>query len=58
MSVHKISYEQLFMTYSGWSWAKEHMIIGDVPDSRGTLTVDLPMRIFMNILIKVKGLKL
>lgn len=55
MSVHKISSEQLFMTYSGWSWAKEQIITGDVPDSRGT--VDLPMRIFMNALIKAKGHK-
>lgn len=56
LSVHKISYEQLFMSYSGWSRAKEQMIIGDVLDSRGTLTVDLPMRIFMNALIKSKEL--
>lgn len=32
------------------------MIIGDVLDSQGTLTVDLPMRIFLNALIKVKEL--
>lgn len=31
LSIPKISYEQLFMTFSGWSWAKEQMIIGDVP---------------------------